>query len=43
MGPAIAVPFPFRSAFGELTKLVNATGVGPDIESMFDTAEEVWC
>ena len=40
MGPAIAVPFPFRSAFGELTKLVNATGIGLDIESMLDTAEE---
>ena len=38
--PRNAVPFPFRSAFGELTKLVNATGVGPDIESMFDTTEE---
>ena len=41
MVPAIPVPFLFRSAFGELTKLVNATGVGPDIESMFDTTEEV--
>ena len=41
MVPAIAVPVSFRSAFGELTELVNATGVGPDIESMFDTAEEV--
>ena len=41
MVPAIPVPFPFRPAFGELTTLVNATGVGPDIESMFDTAEEV--
>ena len=41
MVPAIPVPFLFRSAFGELTKLVTATGVGPDIESMFDTTEEV--
>ena len=41
MVPAIPASFPFRLAFGELTKLVNATGVGPDIESMFDTTEEV--